>query len=41
MRYQRGRYFCNKCDRSWGPDTLQFFLKAFDMGRAFERKINE
>lgn len=38
MRYQYGNYCCDRCDECWRPDTLQFFLKAFEMGRNFEKQ---
>ena len=38
LRYEYGDYFCDKCDRWWGPDTLDQFMRAFEAGRKFERE---
>lgn len=40
MQYQYGDYYCVKCAQRWPPDKLQFFLKAFEAGRNFERQAN-
>ena len=39
LRYQYGDYFCDKCVQRYGPDTLTHYMKAFEMGRKFEREL--
>jgi len=37
MRFQYGGYCCDRCDQCWGPDTMDHFMKAFELGRKYER----
>jgi len=39
MRFQYGNYICDYCDQTHTASTLMYFMKAFEMGREFERKL--
>ncbi len=37
MFFQHGNYCCLKCDQCFRSDRLDYWMKAFEKGRAFER----
>lgn len=39
MKHQYGCCICDHCDKRWRDDTIGHWMKAFDQGREFERKL--